>query len=99
MVLSNASQFSLGRETYTHRNINVPSIVGNSAADEFVSKIESNFEYEVGYVPAGFEHRPDLISNVFYNTPNYWWLILLVNNIYDPFEGLTAGAKILIPKL
>ena len=62
-------------------------------------KMETSFDYEVGYVPAGYEHRPDLISNVFYGTPKNWWLLMLVNSITDPFEGFNENDQILIPKI
>jgi len=52
----------------------------------------------VGFVTAGFEHTPDLLSNVFYGSPDKWWLLMLVNNINDPFEGFKVQDRILIPK-
>jgi hypothetical protein len=51
----------------------------------------------VGKIPAGFEHRPDLISNLFFGTPGYWWYLMLVNGVTDPFEGFNSGDQILIP--
>jgi hypothetical protein len=53
----------------------------------------------VGYIPAGYEHRPDLISNLFYGSPKNWWLLMLVNSVEDPFEGFNVGDSILIPKI
>jgi hypothetical protein len=55
--------------------------------------------YRVGYIPAGYEHRPDLISNLFYDTTSYDWLILMFNNIKDPFQELNVDDRILIPNL
>jgi len=52
---------------------------------------------DVGYVPAGYEHRPDLISDYFYNTVNNDWLIMMYNNISDPLQQLNVGDRILIP--
>ena len=40
-----------------------------------------------------------LISNLFYGSPKYWWLLMLVNNITDPSEGFVLNEKILIPKM
>jgi hypothetical protein len=34
-----------------------------------------SFDFRVGRVPPGFEHRADLISNLFYDTPTLDWLI------------------------
>ena len=55
--------------------------------------------FTVGYIPAGYEHRADLISNLFYDTPTYDWLICLVNNVSDPFQQLNIGDSIKIPKI
>ena len=52
-----------------------------------------------GKVPAMVQQRPDLISNIFYNSPGYWWYIMQYNGITDPFEELKAGQPISIPEL
>lgn len=36
------------------------------------------------------ERRLDLISYKYYRTVNYWWIILLANSIYDPFNVRTG---------
>lgn len=41
--------------------------------------------------------RMDLIANVFYNEPRYWWIIAQYNNILDPFSEITEGRILLIP--
>lgn len=48
-------------------------------------------------IPNGMEGRPDLISNLVYGTPKYWWLICAVNNISDPFEQIIPGKTIKMP--
>jgi len=57
--------------------------------------IYSNFDYvlEEGMT------RPDMISNAYYNSPYYDWLIYLSNNIVDPYHGYyksEADAEIMI---
>lgn len=91
------SRYDFGEVVYSHRGVSVNSTVGSIQQDRRITA--NNLLYDVGYIPAGFEHRPDLISNIFYNTPAYWWVILEVNNITDPFEGLNVGDRILIPKI
>lgn len=54
---------------------------------------------DVGYIPAGYEHRPDLISNLFYDTVTKDWLIMMFNNIKDPFQELNVGDRVLLPKV
>jgi len=89
-------QYFVGREIISHKRKNTDTVIGSKEFEEFLNTYE-NFEYFVGYVPAGYAHRPDLIANVFYGSPANWWLILRVNNISDPFEGLNVGDRILIP--
>ena len=44
------------------------------------------------------ENRLDIISNQFYNTPRYWWVIALANYLIDPFD-VPAGIQLRIPPL
>ena len=50
-------------------------------------------------VPSGFRGRPDLLSFHVYGTPDYWWLLLLANDIVDPYEELKEGIQLKIPKV
>ena len=82
----------------THRNKVINTLFNNEEYDRLLERLD-DYEVEVGFVPAGYEGRPDLISNVFYGTPNYWWVLCQVNNISDPQEGFTTNQRIFIPKL
>lgn len=44
------------------------------------------------------EGRFDIISNDYYNTPRFWWVIAIANNIIDPFE-LEIGTRLRIPQI
>tara|TARA_R100000951_G_scaffold74617_2_gene62879 strand:+ start:4733 stop:5035 length:303 start_codon:yes stop_codon:yes gene_type:complete len=91
--------YSLDEAIVTHRQVTTKTIVNTSRFDSLLEDLEESFEYEIGYVPAGYEHRPDLISNIFYGTPKNWWLLMLVNNIEDPFEGFNVQDRIVIPRI
>ena len=41
--------------------------------------------------------RPDFISYKVYGTVDFWWIILLVNGIEDPFTDLVEGMILEIP--
>ncbi len=43
--------------------------------------------------------RPELISFQAYSTVRYWWLILFVNKVDDPFFGLSEGQLLTIPNI
>ena len=91
--------YNLDEVTVQHRNITTNTIVNAASYDELISNLDTAYDYEVGYIPAGYAHRPDLISNLFYGSPKNWWLLMLVNSVEDPFEGFNVGDAILIPKL
>lgn len=91
-MVNKASPYELGSEKVSHRGRLIQTQLG--VKDEIVYS-----SFEVGFIPPGYEHRPDLISNVYYGTPSYWWLILEANGIADPFESLNVNDRIIIPKL
>ncbi|MBE3101078.1 MAG: baseplate wedge protein 53 [Firmicutes bacterium] len=41
--------------------------------------------------------RPWLISNRFYGTVDFWWIIMLLNNVDNPLVDLTVGQVLKIP--
>lgn len=47
-------------------------------------------------VDPGQEFRPDLVSNLAYNTPNLWWKIMEANNIKDIYE-FRIGLNLRLP--
>ena len=97
--MPNVSHYHLGSTNVVHRNKVTTVAAGARGFDIGLENTEDTLAHEIAYVIPGYEHRPDLISNIFYNTPEYWWLILLYNNIDDPFEGLNIGDQIKIPNV
>tara|TARA_B100000497_G_scaffold124411_1_gene158868 strand:+ start:1055 stop:1363 length:309 start_codon:yes stop_codon:yes gene_type:complete len=91
--------YSVDVSSVIHRDAEVTTIVNTKKFDSMLEDLDTAYDYEVGFVPAGFEHRPDLIANVFYGSPANWWLLMLVNGISDPFEGFNVRDRILIPKI
>lgn len=43
--------------------------------------------------------RPDMISFKSYGTVSYWWLILFVNGVHDPFFDLVVSQLLDIPQI
>ena len=58
---------------------------------------ETNEGYRTGIVPPNFEHRPDLIAKVFYNKPEMFWRLMIINGVSDPFEGFNSNDIIFLP--
>lgn len=56
-------------------------------------------EYEPDYyrVTGEDDMRADLVSYKCYGTVDFWWVILLVNEIDNPFLDIEAGTVLTIP--
>ena len=91
------NHYTVGSTQAEHRGKIITTSL-HTGVDEYLKSLESA-KIEVGYIPAGYEHRPDLISNLFYDTVTKDWLILMFNNIKDPFQELNVGDRILIPNI
>jgi len=50
-------------------------------------------------IPLEMENRPDKISNHFYSSPKYMWVVLMRNDIKDPLTELVAGKRISVPSI
>lgn len=73
------------RKVIVHENWNKVSIP-RSSQDKY---------YTVEMVS---ENRLDMIASSYYNSPRYWWVIALANNIDDPFD-VPKGTLLRIPPL
>lgn len=91
------NHYNLGSNTVTHKG-KVLTVSKSQAVSSYLSLLEGN-NVTTGFIPAGYEHRPDLISDLFYGTVTKDWMIIMFNNIKDPFQELNVGDRILIPNL
>jgi len=91
-----SGHYVLGSDLIKHRGKTTRTIVTNPEANYFIENLDT-LDFEFGVVPMAFANRPDLISNVFYATPKHWWLLSIMNNEPDPFEGFSSGERIRIP--
>lgn len=89
------NHLSLGSQSTVHKDKKLVKSEPNKIND-FLNSVNVE-RVEVVYIPAGYEHRPDLISFNFYNTVKNDWLIMMYNNISDPFQQLNVGDRLLIP--
>lgn len=48
-------------------------------------------------VTGEFEHRPDLVSLMFYGTEQLYWVIAWANQMTEPFAQTTVGKRLRIP--
>lgn len=67
--------------------------------ENWIQKIIETSENDSYYtVTKAEEGRLDIISNMYYNTPKYWWVVALANYIIDPFD-IPVGTYLRIPPL
>lgn len=97
MIKNYSNQYSIGHTKVFHKNKVIATSLNSNSFENYYVEM-NNKSYDVGYIPAGYEHRPDLISFLFYGTPTNDWLICYINNIDDPFNKLNVGDKILLPR-
>ena len=92
------SRSSFGEIMVSHKGVRIPTSVGSTQYENtFGGDSNRSFEGIAGKIPAGYEHRPDLISNLYLDTPAGWWIICERNSAFDVFEQLNAGDSIGIP--
>jgi len=92
------------RDTYgliyiQHRGHSIPTTVGSKQYENTFGGLQGDaaLAVRVGNIPAGYDHRPDLISNLWTGTTGLWWLVCEQNNIFDIFEQLKTGDRIYLP--
>ena len=95
--MPNTYNNSLPSLYYNHKGKTTASHVGSPEFDLYLLSLNS-YDYTVGTVPAPFAYRPDLTSNLWFGSHHMWWKLMMINGWFDPFESLTPGASILVPK-
>ena len=96
MVFKN--HLKIGSVTIKHKDYDTTTSLNSEDFEEFLVTMDS-YDFRVGVIPPGFEHRADLISELFYNTPTLDWLICWFNNVSDPFQQLNIMDTIKIPTI
>jgi len=86
----------MNRTNFYHKEI-----VADVSELDFLHNSLSSFEMK--YQPQYYRvtgpdiRRPYLISQRFYGSPSFWWLILLVNDISNPLCDMEVGELLMIP--
>jgi len=81
---------------------NIATVNGINEIDHMWSTLSSfKLTYESSYYRLCEEDigAPDLISKKLYGSEKYWWIILLVNKIHDPYNDMEIGDIIQVPSV
>lgn len=92
------NHLKIGSVSVAHKGKNVVTNLTNRDFELFLQNMD-DFAFDVGHIPPGYEHRADLISDLFYNTPTLDWLVCWFNGIDDPFQQLNILDEIKIPRI
>lgn len=92
------SHYSIGSNVYVHKGKRITSIVSNPLADKYIANTNFDVNTQPGKVPAGYEHRPDVIANLFLANPDDLWYLCLASQLYDVFEDFGLNSRIRVPK-
>jgi hypothetical protein len=66
------------------------------SVNSFQCATDSDTVYHV--VEQNQEGRLDMIADLYYNNPSYYWIIAWANNLIDPMT-VVAGTILLIPSI
>jgi hypothetical protein len=94
------TRVNFGLITIRHRGKLVVTSVGSKGYESLFSGLETSRKHrsrKLGTIPFGYQHRPELISNLFMGTAVSWWQICERNSIFDVFEQMNTGDGIFIP--
>lgn len=80
-----------------HKGKKVLTSVGSELYEGSVREMISQTR-ELGVIPAGYAHRPDLIGNLYFDDPSNWWVVCEMNAVTDPFEQLKIGDEVSLPE-
>jgi len=97
--IDNKSRLRVGHIVIDHKNRKIPTTVGSRSYESLYSGNlpKSLVGTSLGQIPFGYEHRPDLIADLFYGSTLQWWKVCEVNNIFDVFEQLNTTDGIYLP--
>ena len=95
--MTKLTRYTAGVVKQTHRGKTTTTSIGSSLFDLYTKNIAQITKVREGFVPPGFENRPDLIADLFYDSSTEWWKVMLLNNVPDPFEGFNLHDKIILP--
>lgn len=91
------NHYRLGGGVIDHKGKQI-FVADRNALTNYLNSLEQ-FQVDTGVIPPGYAHRPDLISDLFYGTTTKDWMLMMFNNISDPFQQLNVGDTILLPMI
>jgi hypothetical protein len=87
--LANTSQLKLFNILLDENNTRLQNVWRSYSLNELITDETIFYQtYEIQN-----EDWWDNISEIFYDSPNLWWVLCIMNNIENPFEEIEAGQE------
>lgn len=83
--------------TNFYRKFNIDGIIESDLINNYWDSFELKRNITYCEISRSFIGKPQLISFKYFGVVDYWWIILKINNIDDPWNGLVLGDQIKIP--
>ncbi|MFW6272820.1 MAG: hypothetical protein ACOC2U_03470 [bacterium] len=77
--------------------VNVDGVSERDLLSPHLPKLELKRETSFYTIKTDDIQRPDLLAIKVLGSIEYWWILLYVNNIFDPWNDLEVGQVIKIP--
>ena len=90
------SRAKFGSILINHKGKNIFTTVGSRKYEGIFGGSQKPSS-KMGTIPSGYAHRPDLIADLFLDTPALWWMVCERNAIFDVFEQLKSGDSLILP--
>ena len=98
MARQKGSRSGYGEITIRHKGHPINTSVGSLRYESSFGGSRRAGDFGIKRVPEGYNHRPDLIADLFYGTTSLWWIVCETNAIFDVFEQLNAGDSVYLPR-
>ena len=99
MVRNTLTRAQAGEVLISHKGKSIPTSVGSTSYEtQYNGDLLFDLVPRTGSIPSGYEHRPDLIADLFYGGTKNWWKVCETNLIFDVFEQLDSGDILNLPR-
>jgi len=99
--LFNTIKYNVTDREFGGNNIDITNIYLNLANSKEVQTLIDEYIFSKSWVfhPVRKFEKWNILSNIYYNTEDYYWIILLFNRIVDPFTDLLNFNIVRIPNI
>lgn len=91
--MRNSLHDTFGAKSAIHNTKMLSDVMSSESFEKFMKDLEYE-KFKIAIVPIEADGRPDMLSYIIYGTPDFWWLLCLINGFQDPYLDIKAGRQI-----